>query len=556
MHVYQRYDPQRFPGPRQPTADIVTPAFEHLLAFGDLRELTEEELAEAIELDPRMIAGLGPSIDALLRLLKERKAKILATYETHRVQREAARRVEDAAKKARPPALFREAFRRAVAERQIYDLERLWYRAERRAPEFSRCLPRLIEHMGNLYQVELLASRYAFSGREPLTVEQALTVKEELETIDRLIAQLEEAKKKAKPAIIDMQALARFAEKEQLEDLQRIADQIREMLDDLARRQGLERTKDGFVLTPKAYRLFQAKLLDRIFSDIQAARSGRHRGPIAGEGAVELPDSVPYEFGDSPAAMDIPGTMINAMIRSGTGLPIRFRPDDILVHRTRNTPKCATVVLMDMSGSMRYDGLYVDVKRMALALHGLIVKEYPGDILRFVEVYSVAKMRHPSEIAALLPKPVTIFDPIVRLRADMSDPNLTESDLPPHFTNIQHGLSIARRLLAGQDTPNRQIILITDGLPTAHFEEEQLFFLYPPDPRTEEATLREAHLCAREDITINIFLLSSWNQSRADIQFAYRLAESTQGRVFFTAGRNLDRYVVWDYFQRRRDIIS
>ena len=99
-------------------------------------------------------------------------------------------------------------------------------------------------------------------------------------------------------------------------------------------------------------------------------------------------------------------------------------------------------------------------------------------------------------------------------------------------------------------------MLITDGLPTAHFEGEWLFLLYPPDPRTENATLREAQLCAREGITINIFLLSSWNQTEEDVQFAYRMAESTKGRVFFTAGRDLDRYVVWDYIARRKQIIS
>src|SRR6201995_4203294 len=146
-----------------------------------------------------------------------------------------------------------------------------------------------------------------------------------------------------------------------------------------------------------------------------------------------------------------------------------------------------------------------------------------------------------------MPKPVTVFNSVVRLSADMSREDMSEYRIPPHFTNIQHGLSLARRLLASQDTPNKQIILITDGLPTAHFEGEVLHLLYPPDPRTEAATLREGQRCAREGITINIFLLQSWNQSHEDIQFAYRLAESTKGRVFFTGGRELDRYVVWDY---------
>jgi uncharacterized protein with von Willebrand factor type A (vWA) domain len=83
-----------------------------------------------------------------------------------------------------------------------------------------------------------------------------------------------------------------------------------------------------------------------------------------------------------------------------------------------------------------------------------------------------------------------------------------------------------------------------------------LYLLYPPDSRTEEATMREARLCHREGITINIFLLSGWSQSEEDIRFAYRMAESTKGRVFFSGGRDLDRYVVWDYLKRRRDIVS
>jgi uncharacterized protein with von Willebrand factor type A (vWA) domain len=211
---------------------------------------------------------------------------------------------------------------------------------------------------------------------------------------------------------------------------------------------------------------------------------------------------------------------------------------------------------MDMSGSMRYGMQYVNVKRMALALDGLIRREYPGDYLQFVEMFTFAKPRHASEIGSLLPKPVTIFEPWVRLKADMSDPELSEQQIPPHFTNIQHALLVSRRFLAAQDTPNRQIILITDGLPTAHFEDETLYMLYPPDRRTESATMREALECHRAGITINIFLLSGWSQSSEDIQFAYRMAESTKGRVFFAGGRDLDRYVVWDYLKRRRQIIS
>lgn len=556
IHTYQKYDPQKFPSPTQPPPDVVSPAFEHMLMFGDLRELSEEELARAVKLDPSQFAGMGPSLEALMEMLRERKRKILETYETERVQNEAAEQYWKAGKRIKPPWKLRARFDEAFQDEQIYLMERLWYRAERTDRRFAGRLLQLMEHLGEKYQIDELAGKYEFTGRTPMTIPQALKIKEELEMIDRLLEQLEEAARTAQIGIIDLEELSQFADPGDIENLNRLQEQVEEYLRELAKSQGLEESKGRFRLTPKAYRLFQGRLLERIFSNLEAARSGRHQGPVVGEGAVELQQTKPYEFGDSITQMDIPASLVNAMVRSGPGLPVRIRPDDIEIHRTRNTPKCATVVLMDMSGSMRYDGQYIHVKQMALALDGLIRKEYPGDYLQFVEISTFAKPRHPSEIVSLMPKMPSIHDPIVRLQADMSREDISTYHIPQHFTNIQHGLQLARQFLASQDTPNRQVILITDGLPTAHFEQEMLYLLYPPDSRTEGATMREGRLCQRESITINIFLLPSWAQSHEDVQFAYQLAESTQGRVFFTAGKNLDRYVVWDYVNRKREIIA
>lgn len=556
IHTYQRYDPKNIPSPNTPPPDLLSGAFNHLLAYGSLRELTDEELARAVKLDPSQIAGLGPSLEALMEMLRERKRKILETYETGKVKREAAEQYKRLGREMKPTRDMADRFDRAFREEQLYDLERLWYRVGNERSPFARQLVQLVDRLGNKYQIDELASKYEFTGHTPMTIPQALEIKEELETIDRLLKQLEEAAKTAQVGVIDMEELAEFAEPGDLDRLRELGKQIEEYIRHMAEQQGLEKTSRGYQLTPKAYRLFQGRLLERIFANIEAARTGRHQGPILGEGAVEMQQTKEYEFGDSIANMDIPGSMINAMIRGGAQLPIRMQTEDIQIHRTRNTPKCATVVLMDMSGSMRYDGLYINVKRMGLALEGLIRREYPGDYLQFVEIATFAKPRHVSELAALLPKPVTIYDPVVRLRADMSDPKMSEFDVPPHFTNIQHGLQQARRFLAAQDTPNRQVILITDGLPTAHFEEQFLYLLYPPHQKTEEATMREGMCCRREGITINIFLLPSWSQSSEDVQFAYRLAESTSGRVFFTAGKDLDRYVVWDYLNHRREIVA
>ena len=561
VHTYQRYDPARIPPPRPPQVDLVTPAVEHLLEFGSIDEMTEEQLAQAVVLDPDQIKGLGRSLDSIKRQLEERRRKILERYETDGVRKKARNAFREAAQRAQPPAKFREALHKAVQTEQLRQLERLWYAQDDDQGRFSGQLVGLMDRLGEVYQVDELAAKWTFTGREKLAVPEALDVKEELETIEELLRQLEEARKNARVALIDMEALGQYVEQGELDELDALRRQVQDLVEQMAAQQGLERTKRGYQLTPQALRLFQGKLLEQIFSALDPSRTGRHQVNVTGDGAVEMVPTRPYEFGDSVAHMDIPGSLVNAMLRqagdpAAVGRPLRLDSRDIEVHRTRNTPKCATSVVLDMSGSMRYGGLYVGVKRMALALQGLVQREFPGDYLQFIEMFSFAKPRPLSEVATLLPKPVTIFDSVVRLRADMADPAISESDIPPHFTNIQHALQLSRQHLARQDTPNKQVILITDGLPTAHFEGEQLYLLYPPHPRTEEATLREARACRREGITINVFLLSGWSQSREDIQFAYRLAETARGRVFFTAGKDLDRFVVWDYVSRRRSILG
>ena len=560
VHSYQRYDPTRLPSPTAEPPDIAGAAMEHMLMFGSMRTFTDEELAEAIHIDPSQIAGFGPSLDALIAMLEERKRKILETYETDAAVRAAHAAFADETNGMQPPAKVRNAFERAVRGEQLAELERLWYAAEQLDKPFANALLRAIETLGDAYEIDALDSAYDFTGETPMDVPKALAIKEELETIDRLLEQLREALKNAKPAIVDMDELRRFVDEAQVDQLQEFGRQIQDMIDAAAAEQGVERSAEGYQLSPKAVKLFQSSVLREIFSTLQASRSGRHEGPISGDGAVEMAKTRPYDFGDSVGHLDVGQSLVNAVLReaarpSGDNA-VRVTPEDLEIHETRNRPKAATCVLIDMSGSMRHGGQYIASKRMALGLDGLIRSEYPGDFLRLIEIYSFARVVPTSELPGLMPKPVTIHDPWVRLRVDMSREDITEGMVHPHFTNIQRGLQLARMQLAAQDTPNRQVMLITDGLPTAHFEGEHLYLLYPPDPLTEEATMREAAACAREGITINIFLVPSWSQSSEDIAFAHRVAETTRGRVFFTGGADLDRFVLWDYVNQRRRMIG
>ena len=561
LHSYTKFDPVRFPSPTQPPPDFVSPLMNQMLAYGSMRELTEEELARAIRLDPEQFKKLGPSLDKIRAMLEERKRRILETYETRTVQQIAKQAFQKKAKQAPelPKELLKD-YRIAVDQQQLYDLELISYQIHDDTHPASRHIFGLMGRLEDKYQIDDLASKYAFTGRESMTVPQALEIKEELEKIDELLQQIEEARANAQIAVIDLEQLGEFMDQDTMHSLEEMQRTIENYVKEAAERQGLQQKDGRFQLTPKAYRVFQGKLLSRIFSQLKASKTGRHEGSIVGEGAVELQSTKPYEFGDSLTNMDIPQTLINAMLRtngeSGPQLPIRLKTEDIEIHRTKNNPKSATVVVMDMSGSMRYDGQYINVKRMAMAMEGLIRSEYPGDYLGFVEMYTFGKVRRPGEVIELMPKPVTVYDSFVQLKVDMSRPEVSEHMVHQHFTNIQHSLRLARQLLAAQDTPNRQIVLITDGLPTAHFEDSILYMLYPPHRRTEEMTLREGALCARAGITINTFLVPSWSQSEEDIRFAHRLSEQTKGRVFFTAGGDLDRFVVWDYLNRKREILG
>src|SRR5919201_4337667 len=168
IHTYQKFDPVNFPSPTAPPPDLVSPAFEHLLFYGNTRRLTEEELARAVRIDPSQIAGLGPSLEALMEILRERKRKILQTYETSRVEAEARQNFHDQAGRTRPPAHLARRFHEAVRDEQLRDLEQLWYRSGDEHGKFARQLLQLVERLGEKYQVDELAAKYEFTGRTPM----------------------------------------------------------------------------------------------------------------------------------------------------------------------------------------------------------------------------------------------------------------------------------------------------------------------------------------------------------------------------------------------------
>lgn len=555
VHAYHAYDPRHVPPPIDGGSgdgpDLVGAAFDRMLWEGRSRPLSPEELADAVRIDPRSIAGLGPSLDDLIARLEARRDRILSTHRLDAARSEGESRVAAAADRLELPSDLDEAVRRELSREHLRGLERLW----RRLPDgsdASRRLMGLIAALGARFEIEHIADRWAFHGREEVTLARGLELGEELDRIEALLKQLREARRNARVGIVDLDELRDLLSDEDAETMAGLQRQVNELLQAVAEQQGLEAAEDGFRLTPRAWRTYQSRLLAAIFADLREGRRGRHDPVESGDGVLETSQVRPWTFGDSLAGLDVAESVVEAAIRGGGEGPVRLRADDLRIHRSRHQPKAATVVVLDMSGSMRQAGQYVHCKRMALALDGLVRQEFPGDFLRFISMDTLARVRTTPEVAELMPRPVTIRNPVVRLRADLSDPDLDEMDLPLHFTNIQRSLELARRLLSAQDASNRQVILITDGLPTAHCEGNDLYMLYPPDPRTETATLREGRAAAREGIVVNVMLLPSWSQTREDVLFADRLASDTGGRLFHVGGEDLDRFVVWDYHARRR----
>ena len=227
--------------------------------------------------------GLGPSIDALIAMLEERKRKILAKYETKTVPRKVEQAFVDQATETKVPKKFRDRFYKSIKTEQIRDLERLWYAAGDDQSPWACALVNVIERLGEKYQVDELAAKYEFTGHEAMTVPQALAIKEELEKIDELLKQLEEARKTAQIGIIDMEMLSEFAEPGDIDQLSALQQQVQDYLREMAEQQGLEQKAGSFRLTPKAYRLFQGKLLETIVSrpgavaDGPASRADRRR---------------------------------------------------------------------------------------------------------------------------------------------------------------------------------------------------------------------------------------------------------------------------------------
>jgi uncharacterized protein with von Willebrand factor type A (vWA) domain len=219
----------------------------------------------------------------------------------------------------------------------------------------------------------------------------------------------------------------------------------------------------------------------------------------------------------------------NAIRRTGGGTPVRLTPDDFEIEQTEQVVRSSTVLMLDLSLSMPMRDNFLSAKKVAMALHSLISMQFPRDFLGIVGFSEVARAITPEQL------PEVSWDFV-------------------YGTNMQHALLLSRQMLARQ-TGTKQIIMITDGEPTAHFEPGMAapFFSYPPVQPTIDATLKEVARCTREGIRINTFMLDATPYLRSFIE---KLTQMNRGRAFFTTPETLGDYVLVDFIEQKRAMRS
>jgi uncharacterized protein with von Willebrand factor type A (vWA) domain len=378
--------------------------------------------------------------------------------------------------------------------------------------------------LGELLPMDQLARRYDFKGRDELTMREAMKLMDELQKMDELERQIRGVREPRDVDSIDREAMEKLLGP----DARRELEQLQELTKKLEEAGYLERKGDRLELTARAIRKIGDKALLDIFKHLKRDRFGRHVVNHRGGGGDRTDESKHYEFGDA-FLLDLKETLMNAVERVGPGTPVRLSPNDFEVFRTEFSTQAATVLMLDMSRSMINNGCFLPAKKVTLALNALIRGQFPRDRLHIVGFSLYAREFKAEQLPSL----------------SWSEWNIG--------TNMHAGFQLARRLLGRVKGGNKQVIMITDGEPTAHMEGAQADFAYPPTMRTIRETLKEVARCTREGITINTFMLERSDYLAA---FVEQMTKINHGRAFFATPERLGEYIVVDYVDGKRKAIS
>ncbi len=385
-------------------------------------------------------------------------------------------------------------------------------------------LAQMAANLDRLLPMRSQANRYPFQGQEQLGLQEALDLMGRLQQMDQLERQLKNAQNARGLGEIDAAQLEDLLGPQASQDLERLKELAR-LLEEAGY---IQKVGERYELTAKAIRKIGQKALRDIFSNLKRDAFGRHETFMRGAGGERTEESKLYEFGD-PFHLQIQQTIMNAIVRQGPGSPVELNHHDFEVHRTEFNTRSSTVLMVDMSRSMVLRGCFLAAKKVAMAMDSLIRGQYPNDTLYFIVFSDYARELKVSSL------PYMTWDEYI------------------YGTNMQHGFMLARQLLARHKGSNRQIIMITDGEPTAHLENGRALFSYPPTYRTIAETLKEVGRCTREDIVINTFMLERGHNL---MEFVNEMTKINKGRAFYAAPERLGEYILVDYVNSKRKRIQ
>jgi uncharacterized protein with von Willebrand factor type A (vWA) domain len=396
---------------------------------------------------------------------------------------------------------------RALADSLLEDMDLRW-QMERLSSNLQRAFPEKGWGRG-----------YRFSGSDPMGMGDATDLASELGELDSMEEMLQSASSPAALNEVDMDDVRKHLGDDAARSLQQLA-QLTKSLQEA----GLIENKGGRTeLTPKGVRKLGQRALNDLFSQITRERVGSHQSASSGFGHDREETTKPYEYGD-PLNLHLPATLHNAVRRNGTGTPVRLLAEDFEIVETEALTRSATVLLVDLSMSMPMRDNFVPAKKMAMALETLISSKFPRDYLGIVGFSEVAREIKAEDL------PTAMWDYV-------------------YGTNLQHALALGRRMLSHQ-YGTKQIIVVTDGEPTAHIDDRgEVHFNYPPVAETLRRTMAEVVRTTRAGITINTFAL---DLERTHYPFVEQIARVNGGRTFYTTADGLGGYVLVDFLQHRR----
>ena len=387
-------------------------------------------------------------------------------------------------------------------------------------PELQRELMELQMNLDIVAPGDDLENQYPFRGDEGLDLLQAMKLMENLQDMDDLEKQLEKTQYGGNLDEIDEEKLREMLGEEAADTLK----QLKDFLEILEEAGYIRRKGNQWELTPRGVRKLGEKALGEIYAQLKKSNYGKHQQRDNGQGGERADETKKYEFGD-PFHLHLEETIMNGIARDGPQVPVRLEKDDFQIYKSETLTTTATVLMLDLSWSMALRGSFQAAKKVALALHNLIRTQFPKDRLYLIGFSAYARELKPDEL------------PYVRW---------DESVLG---TNMHHALMLAQKMLSKHTAGTKQVIMISDGEPTAHLEHGRSYFAYPPSPITIRETLKEVRRCTQKGIVINTFMLDRNYYLK---EFVNQIAKMNKGRVFYTTPERLGQYILVDYVSQKR----